>query len=592
MKMVYAGKIFQLIFIGFIILSLVLTSPAALAQSPEVTDVEAALAGAPTVRVIVALRPELTAQTEQIVQSQDSLMRTMTPVDFQLIHSYQNLPGLVGEVTPAGLEILRQQPEVAAIALDLPVEAVDMAPSAIFIGAEAVQRDFGLSGAGVNVAIVDTGVDTAHVDLVSRIVAQHCFNRNGGCLPDGGVESDNAQDENGHGTHVAGVIVGQGQTSPKGIAPEAGLVALRVLSQSGSGFSSDVLAGIDWVVTHQAELKVRVMNLSLGGGSYSGVCDQADANTQLYAAAVQAAQQAGITIFAAAGNTGESEALMAPACISGVIAVGNVYDTPLPGLAWPTCTDATIVADQVACSSNSSPELDLLAPGVMIRSTNLGGGQGIKSGTSLSSPHAAAVAALLLQANPNLNSTELETILKETGVMVTDQRNGRVTPRLDALAAVTRVAPGEVDPISGIVLLQSRTDHGGTSIYLGEESCSSSFTGEPAAITDAQGRFSINPPAERKYQCLQAVQQGYLAGQKDSPDGDLGTITLPGGDVVQDGVVNILDLALMAVHYRSNNSAADVNADGQVDIFDLTIAASNYNQRGPVTNWEEVGGNQ
>src|SRR5512147_680222 len=115
MKMVCSSRIFQSIFGGLFVLtlSLILTSPAALAQSPsEVTDVEAALAGAPTVRVIVALRPELTAQADQIAQSQDSLMRTMAAEDFQLIHPYQNLPGLVGEVTSAGLEALRQQPEV------------------------------------------------------------------------------------------------------------------------------------------------------------------------------------------------------------------------------------------------------------------------------------------------------------------------------------------------------------------------------------------------------------------------------------------------------------------------------------------------
>jgi subtilisin family serine protease len=592
MKIIHNRSIFQWIVIKVIILTLALalTSPTALAQSPpEVTAVETVLLNEPTVRVIVALHPELTAQTEQIAQSQAGVMQSLDAGDFSLIHSYQNLPGLVGEVTPAGLEVLRQQPEVAAIALDLPVEAVDLAPSAIFIGADAVQRDFGLSGVGVNLAVLDTGVDTAHLDLATKIVGQHCFSRNKGCLPDNSLESDNAQDENGHGTHVAGIIASQGQSSPRGIAADAGLVAVRVLSQSGSGFSSDVLAGMDWVIAHQSQLNVRVMNLSIGGGSYSGVCDQADANTILYAAAVQAARQVGITVFAAAGNGGQTETLMAPACVSGVIAVGNVYDIALERFTWPNCADESIVPDRVACSSNSSTELDLLAPGVQVQSTNLGGGEGFKSGTSLSTPHAAAVAALLLQANPTLTPDELGTILKETGLAVTDPRNGRVTPRLDALAAVTRVVIGEVDPISGTVLLQSRTDHSGTNIYLREEPCSPSLNGEPAAVTDAEGHFRVNPPAERQYQCLQAVQLGYLVGQKDLPEGELGTITLPGGDVFQDGVINILDLAFMAIHYRSDNPMADVNGDGQVDIFDLTIAASNYNQRGPVTNWETTG---
>jgi subtilisin family serine protease len=306
----------------------------------------------------------------------------------------------------------------------------------------------------------------------------------------------------------------------------------------------------------------------------------------LYAAAVQAARQAGMTIFAAAGNGGQTEALMAPACVSGVVAVGNVYDAPLTRLTWPTCVDENIVADQVACSSNSGSELDLLAPGVQIRSTDLGGGEGTKSGTSMSTPHAAAVAALLIQANPNLTADEVETILEETGGLVTDGRNGRVTPRLDALAAVTRVVVGQVTQISGTVLLQGRMDHGGTQIFLSEQPCNSAISGEPAAITDAEGDFEINVPADQTNQCLEVRQTGYLTGQKNLPQGEVGTLTLPGGDVVKDEVINILDLALMAIHYGSTEARADVNADGEVDIFDLTIAASNYNARGPVSNWE------
>jgi subtilisin family serine protease len=582
-------QIFQLLLIVGLVAGLEQLSQPALAQSPpEVTNVEAALADEQMVRVIVALHPleAGAAQAEQIAQSQESVAHALAPADFNVVQQFQNLPGLVGEVTPAGLAALRQQPEVAAIALDLPVEAADFSASAIFIHADAVQRDFGLSGAGVNVAVLDTGVDTAHVDLASSLISQHCFNRNGGCPPVNGVEGDSAQDENGHGTHVAGIIAGRGQTSPQGIAAETNLVAVRVLGRSGTGFTSDVLAGMDWVVAHQAQLNVKVMNLSLGGGSYNGVCDQADANTMLYAAAVQAARQAGMTIFAAAGNGGQAEALMAPACVLGVVAVGNVYDTSLSRLTWPTCVDENIVADQVACSSNSSSELDLLAPGVQIRSTGLGGGEGFKSGTSMSTPHAAAVAALLIQANPALTADEVETILEETGVLVTDGRNGRVTPRIDALAAVTRVVVGQVTQISGTVLLQGRMNHGGTQIFLSEQPCNSAITAEPAAITDAEGNFEINVPADQTNQCLEVRQTGYLTGQKNLPQGDVGTLTLPGGDVVKDEVINILDLALMAIHYGSTEARADVNADGEVDIFDLTIAASNYNARGPVSNWE------
>jgi subtilisin family serine protease len=561
----------------------------ALAQSPaDIADVEAALAGEPSARVIVALHPleAGAAQAGQIARSRERVLQALDAADFTVRQTFQTLPGLVGEVTPEGLAALRRQPEVAAVALDLPVEIADFSPSAAFIGADAVWRDFGLSGAGVRVAVLDTGVDTAHTDLAAGVVSQHCFNRNGGCPPDGASESNNALDENGHGAHVAGIIASRGQTSPQGIAAAAELVAVRVLGAGGLGFTSDVLAGLDWVAANQAQLKVKVINLSLGGGSYPGICDQADANTMLYAAAVQAARQAGITVFAAAGNSGRLDELMAPACISGVVAVGNVYDTPLDSFSWPGCADQNIVADQVACSSNSSVELDLLAPGVLVRSTNLGGGEATKSGTSMSTPHAAAAGALLLQANPNLTVAEIETILEETGQPVADSRNGRVTPRLDALAAVTRVVIGQVTPISGTVRLQGRTDHSGVGIYLSDTPCTSAITGEPAAVTDAAGRFEFTPADGQINLCLKARQPGYLVGQRESPAGEIGVITLPGGDVVEDAVINILDLAFMAIRYRSSDPAADVNADGIVDIFDLTIAASNYHRRGPVTDWQ------
>jgi subtilisin family serine protease len=94
---------------------------------------------------------------------------------------------------------------------------------------------------------------------------------------------------------------------------------------------------------------------------------------------------------------------------------------------------------------NSSSALDLLAPGISIVSTAPHGGQTPKNGTSHASPHAAAVTALMLQANPNLTAAEIETILKETGVPITDGRNGRITPLIDALAAVTRAVDGESD---------------------------------------------------------------------------------------------------------------------------------------------------
>ena len=558
----------------------------ALAQSPRgAEDVRVALATTPSVRVIVALRPpaqnaDVGVQTQEVKDRQARIMEAVPDPELKVLHRYQSVAGLSGEVTAAGLEALATQPDVMSVALDLPVEAA-LTPSAALIHADAVHQNLGITGAGVNVAVLDTGVDVTHPDLASKIVAQHCFNR-GGCLPDATDEGDIAQDENGHGTHVSGVIVSQGSQSPRGIAPDAGLVAVRVLGSSGVGFSSDVIAGIDWVVANQASLNVAAINLSLGGGAYEGACDQADANTMLYAAATTAARDAGIAVFAASGNGAEANKMTTPACVANVIAVGNIYDTASEGINWGNCVDELVTVDQVVCSGNSSSELDLLAPGVLITSTKLGGGQSTKSGTSTATPHAAAVAALLVQANPSLTPADIETVLENTGVPVTDSRSGRVVPRIDALAAVSQVITKQTVTFSGAILLQGRTDHSGTAIFLTETSCAEASFTESAATTKVDGSFEIIAAADQDFECLRASHPGYLSAQQSFPGQSLGSFTLPGGDANGDQVVDILDLAMIATLYRTDDPIGDINGDGLVNIFDLVITASNYQERGPI----------
>jgi subtilisin family serine protease len=704
------------------------------------SEVVQALEAEGAARVIVALQPptaqdSLYAQSQQVVQVQARVLHRVAEGDFQLIHRYQTLAGLAGIVTPQGLNRLRHSPEVRAIALDTPVYPA-LIESATLIHADRVWNDLGITGAGVNVAVLDSGIDLTHPDLSDHVVVQHCFTQ-GACLPNGTNESDNAQDEHGHGTQVAGIITGRGTRSPRGIAPDAGIVAVRVMD--GSGWTSDVIAGMDWVVANQLWLGVKIINLSLGSGSYTGICDTTDAITMLYADAVSAARTAGMVVFAAAGNHAQSAALTVPACISGVIAVGSTYDADLGPRNWRACADASTAPDQVACFSNSSAALDLLAPGAWITAAALGGGQGSNAGTSMAAPHAAAVAGLMFQQDPNLTPDEIETVLKETGVSVTDPRNGRVTPRIDALAAVTHVihahtpvslavTPAElripaggtattavqvdgvsdlysagfrltfdpdvvqvvdVDPdtpggqiavgelfegrggfvarnqvdnaagvvdfsvslhepaapiegagavaaitwrgqdagqsalrleqarladpddvpiphkvesstvevyrslISGVVWLQGRADHSGTPVFIADGPCPPEGhapggfpPGVPSVVTDEQGYFEISDPPGDDDRCLWAARHGYLAGQAGSPHGDLGRITLPGGDVVRDDKISILDLALVAARYGGSDPTADVNGDGTVSIFDLTIVAGNYGTRGPVTNWQ------
>ncbi|MGQ9501563.1 MAG: S8 family serine peptidase [Anaerolineae bacterium] len=545
-----------------------------------------------SMRVVVVLQPplegaDIAAQAEVVAQAQDVVLTSIPVTDFQPLYRYRVVPGLAGMVTPQGWQALLNNPLVRAVAFDLPVYAA-LSESTLVIRANHVWSEFGLTGAGVNVAVLDSGFDPNHPDVNDSIVAQRCFNH-GTCPPAGTDESDSARDENGHGTHVTGIITGRGAVAPRGIAPDTGIVAVRVLNSAGSGWTSDVVAGIDWVVANQARLNVRIMNLSLGGGAYSGICDSADANSMLYASAIQAAQRAGMIVFAAAGNGAQVDKMMTPACISSVVAVGSTYDTNLGAYTWggsnPICTDASTAADQIACTSNSSSALDLLAPGAVITSAGLGGGVSSRSGTSMATPHASAVAALLLQAQPGLSAAQIESILKETGVPITDRRNGRITPRVDAYAAVQRIMGGgtPATSIAGTVLLQGRSTYDGTAIYLSSQPCSPSLSGDQVAITNSQGHFQLQPG--QTGQCLWAVRPGFLSAQKVAPSGSIGTVVLLGGDVNSDNWINIFDIAAVAGRYGGDDPLADFNGDRTVNIFDLVIVAVNYEKRGPLTEW-------
>jgi hypothetical protein len=147
--------------------------------------------------------------------------------------------------------------------------------------------------------------------------------------------------------------------------------------------------------------------------------------------------------------------------------------------------------------------------------------------------------------------------------------------------------------ISGRVLLQGAQDHSGASVYLteGPRTCLTSFcfhalSNVPLAITDREGRFKVSPFPGHSYPWLWAYRTCYLTGVKRWPQGDLGTLTLPAGDLNEDNCINIYDLTKMAWCYGTTGcSCADFNQDGKVDIFDLTLVASNFGRCGSVDDW-------
>jgi subtilisin family serine protease len=231
----------------------------------------------------------------------------------------------------------------------------------------------------VDVAILDTGIDTAHADL----------NVAGGKNCSTGTSY---RDGNGHGTHVAGTVGAKDNlTGVVGVAPGARLWSVRVLNNAGSGSWSSIICGIDWVTANASVIEVA--NMSLGGaGTDDGNCG--NSNNDALHRAVCRSVGAGVTYAVAAGNDARNAAGVVPAAYDEVITVSALADFNgvAGGGAAPTCRSD--VDDTFADFSNFGADVDIAAPGVCIASTWKGGGYRTISGTSMASPHVAGAAAL------------------------------------------------------------------------------------------------------------------------------------------------------------------------------------------------------
>lgn len=246
----------------------------------------------------------------------------------------------------------------------------------------------GNTGAGRKVVVLDTGYNYSHPELASSYLGGKDF-----------VNDDNdPMDDNGHGTHVAGIVTADG--SAKGVAPDAGVVAGKVLDASGSGYYSDIIAGIYWAVDGpdgvygtSDDFDADAVNLSLGSSqTWRGTCDSA---YPAMTAAIQYALQHDVIPVVASGNSG-LRGVSLPGCISSAFTVAAVNSS-----------------DRVASFSGRGSALDLTAPGVSIYSTWLGAGYKSLSGTSMATPIISGVVALVKAAHPAWTAPQvIEAILK------------------------------------------------------------------------------------------------------------------------------------------------------------------------------------
>lgn len=266
--------------------------------------------------------------------------------------------------------------------------------------AETLQRKSGLPS--VVVAVADTGVQADHPFLKDRLTAGFDFIEN----------DDDPQDQHSHGTHVAGTIV---DCTP---GLDIKIMPLRVLSASGGGTATAIAMAVRYAVSHGAG----VINMSLGG-QHSAYLDEA----------IEAAIASGVTVVVAAGNEGESVAAHCPAHIDNAITVGAVDNN---------MTKASF--------SNSGPELDVVAPGVAIRSSILDSKFGEKNGTSMATPHVTAAVAMLRYGYPGKTPAEIQQALRDTatdlGKTGRDDDYGYGFPNLELFASGWPSGSGGTEP--------------------------------------------------------------------------------------------------------------------------------------------------
>lgn len=406
------------------------------------------LALAVTPSMAAAQSKVLIGFTQMPGKAEEALVRG---VGGKIKYTYHNVPAIAATLPEQAVKGLMNNPRVTYIEPDVKMWAIDAELDSSWgvqhIGAGAVHADpGGTKGLGVRVAIIDTGIDYTHDDLKQNYAGGFDF-VNGFYDPLFGWyenDDDGPMDDNGHGTHVAGIVAAEDDGSGVvGVAPEAHLYAYKALDQDGSGYLSDVVAAIS-LATHDPAnsghsefgADAHVINMSLGGP-----------HTLTLEIACAMAYLEGRTLVAAAGNEGnppgKGDNISYPAGYDSVIAVAATNQND--GRAWWSSTGAAT---------------ELSAPGVEVLSTYLGGGYAWGSGTSMASPHVAGTAALVIAAkglNNEAVRVELQATADDLGKTGWDPKYGHGLVDADEAVLGEAPPPPPPPPPGGIMYVDSIT---------------------------------------------------------------------------------------------------------------------------------------
>ena len=330
--------------------------------------------------------------------------------EFQTQFRYWLIDSIAGTVELDRIHELLELPGVVFIELDgrLEVQMEDVVP---IHGVDLVWQDTGYTGAGVTMAIIDTGIDANHSGLDdldddnstndTKVIAFFDAVNNPGATIGSEIHP---YDDNGHGTHCAGITAGTGAPTFQhvGVAPHANLVGVKVLSGGGSGTYAQVMAGMQWTVEKRHEFNIRAASMSLGGPAVSEwtTSEQESVNRM-----ANEMMRAGVAIFIAAGNSAFSAQIGTPGSAEDAITVGALdKDTAIAVYSSQGPTE----------EGRIKPNLAFVGSSVNAPDANTGDGYVALSGTSMATPGAAGLGVLMFQANPDLSPFDVKNIMQET----------------------------------------------------------------------------------------------------------------------------------------------------------------------------------
>ena len=341
---------------------------------------------------------------------QEEISMLTTQVNFKHQWTLEGIDALAGRMPVGDIITASQLPGVVMLELDGILEVTN-GDAAVLHGVDTVWQDTGYDGAGSTVAIIDTGIDGNHSSLDDqdddpttndpKVIAFYDPVNNPSLT--NGTEVF-AYDDQGHGSHCAGTTAGTGAPTYDhiGMAPQASLVGVKVLDAGGSGSFATVMAGMEWTVENRYKFNIRAASMSLGGpGAIEWTSSEEDSVNRYANEMVRA----GIALFIAAGNTAVSAQIGTP---------GSAEDAITVGALDKNSAIAVYSSQGPTEEGRIKPNIAYVGSNVMSVAFNTGDQYTDMSGTSMATPGAAGVAALMLQANPDLSPFDIRNIMQET----------------------------------------------------------------------------------------------------------------------------------------------------------------------------------